>query len=518
MANLKKGSTGSDVKKLQETLIEKGYNVGGTGADGVLGKNTEAAIKQYQKDNGLQVDGIAGKNTLGSLYGSGTQKTNGTGNGGAAKAGNADKPATVAPAEATPVTSPGGVTYGDFTYQTFDPNTSENIQQAQTLLDQNNANRPGAWVDPYQSQYMDYLNQYENRDPFSYDFNSDALYQQYKDNYILQGQMAMMDTMGQAASMTGGYGNSYAQSVGQQAYNQYLGQLNEIIPELNQMAYDRYQQEGQDLLNMYGIYKGLSDDSYGRYQDEVDNWYREDTRLTNNYNTIYGQEWDQYSLGYDTAWSEYLTSRNEKFTTEQNEKEWERQDKETAKNDLINLITGTGYKPTDEELKAAGITRDQANSYTKAYTDSKTATSGGTGTGSNAGAKYSDLGVGTQTQWDSYAKKADTWNGLTDVWGRMKIAGHDPIGSATYIMQWAANNDGAKPTYDELLDFGDTLEKAGVSEDEIKAFIYEWQNRFGLVEKNPSLSGLLGVLPTIGANIASGVGGFLANIKNGASK
>ena len=49
MANLKNGSSGSEVKKLQETLISKGYDVGSTGADGVLGKNTEAAIKQYQK-------------------------------------------------------------------------------------------------------------------------------------------------------------------------------------------------------------------------------------------------------------------------------------------------------------------------------------------------------------------------------------------------------------------------------------------------------------------------------------
>ena len=64
--NLKQGSSGSDVKKLQQTLIEKGYDVGGTGADGVFGKNTLAAVKQYQKDNGLAVDGIAGKNTLGS--------------------------------------------------------------------------------------------------------------------------------------------------------------------------------------------------------------------------------------------------------------------------------------------------------------------------------------------------------------------------------------------------------------------------------------------------------------------
>ena len=75
MANLKQGSSGSDVKKMQEALINAGYDVGSTGADGKFGKNTLAAVKQYQKDNSLAVDGIAGKNTLGKLYGTNTRRT-----------------------------------------------------------------------------------------------------------------------------------------------------------------------------------------------------------------------------------------------------------------------------------------------------------------------------------------------------------------------------------------------------------------------------------------------------------
>lgn len=439
VTNLSKGSKGEEVKKLQTALMDAGYDVGSTGADGSFGKNTLAAVQQYQKDNGLQVDGIAGKNTLGSLYGTGTNKETG-GNGGS------QKPATTptTPTD-TPVTSPGGVTYGDFTYDSFDPSSSETIQQAQTLLGQNNANRPGEWVDPYQSQYMDYLNQYVNRDPFSYDFNSDALYQQYRDNYILQGQMAMMDTMGQAAAMTGGYGNSYAQSVGQQTYNQHLNQLNDIIPELYGMAYDRYQQEGQDLLNMYGIYKGLSDDSYGRHQDDVDNWYREDTRLTNNYNTAYGQEWDKYSLGYSTAWDEYLTDRSEKFTTEQNEQNWERQDQANAKSDLINLITGTGYKPTDKELKAAGITREQANSYAKAYTDSKN-TTGGSTSGNTGGTKYADFGYEEQAKWSKEFQKATSLADVEWLADRMSAAGVDPQIVASWYDKYAKPFTGSNNT------------------------------------------------------------------------
>jgi hypothetical protein len=55
-----------------------------------------------------------------------------------------------------------------------------------------------------QEAYDKAMNEILNRKDFSYDLNGDMLYQQYKDNYINQGKMAMMDTMGQASAMTGG--------------------------------------------------------------------------------------------------------------------------------------------------------------------------------------------------------------------------------------------------------------------------------------------------------------------------
>jgi len=385
---------------------------------------------------------------------------------------------------AKPVTSPGGVTYGDFSYADFNPMDDPVIQQAYAALEQHNANKPGAWVDPYQSQYMGFLNQYENRDPFSYDFNSDALYQQYKDSYIQQGQMAMMDTMGQAAAMTGGYGNSYAQTVGQQAYNQQLGQLNDIMPELYGMAYDRYQQEGQEMLNMYDRYKGLSDQSFDRHQVEQDNWYREDARLTDNYNTLYDREHDDWERGYNTALEEYLTGRNEKFTADENEKNRVESNRANAKSDLINLITATGYEPTDSELASAGMTREQAKGYAKAYSDSKT---GGT-------SDYSDLDYDTQQKWSKEANKAGkTWSGLTSVWNRMKISEHNPMSSAEFILDYALNN-GITPTAADLDSFQTKLEREGLTNDEAAAFIGEWAMAFGLIglkqpSQNPTTTG-----------------------------
>ena len=160
-------------------------------------------------------------------------------------------------------------------------NKSDSVLQAEALLQQQLANKPGAYQSQWQAQLDDTLNKILNREKFSYDLNGDALYQQYKDQYTLQGQQAMMDTMGQAQAMTGGYANSYAQTVGQQTYQGYLQQLNDRVPELYQLALDQYNREGQDLYNQYGLYADRENQDYGRYRDTVSDYYTELDRLTN---------------------------------------------------------------------------------------------------------------------------------------------------------------------------------------------------------------------------------------------
>lgn len=116
----------------------------------------------------------------------------------------------------------------------------------------------------YASQYAKAITDYVNRGKFSYDFNADPIYNQYKDQYTRQGNLAMKDTMGQAAALTGGYGNSYAQTAGQQVYNQYMQGLNDIVPQLYESAYSRYNQEGQDMLNRASLLGEADNAEYQR--------------------------------------------------------------------------------------------------------------------------------------------------------------------------------------------------------------------------------------------------------------
>lgn len=127
----------------------------------------------------------------------------------------------------------------------------------------------GGYVNPYAGQIQELYQNISSRQPFQYDVDSDAMYQALKDQYITGGKLAMMDTMGQAAQLTGGYGNSYAQGVGQQAYQGYLQGLNDQLPDLYNMALQNYIQTGDAMLQEYGMLQDMAADDYGKYQDQM---------------------------------------------------------------------------------------------------------------------------------------------------------------------------------------------------------------------------------------------------------
>ena len=64
-AVLKQGSRGSQVKTLQTKLKNWGYYRGSV--DGIFGSKTTAAVKYFQRRNGLTADGIVGKKTASAL-------------------------------------------------------------------------------------------------------------------------------------------------------------------------------------------------------------------------------------------------------------------------------------------------------------------------------------------------------------------------------------------------------------------------------------------------------------------
>lgn len=169
--------------------------------------------------------------------------------------------------------------------------TVDPVAQAQEKLKGQMASKPGAYQSPWQNALNDTMNRIMNREKFSYDLNGDAVWNQYKDQYTQMGRMAMMDTMGQAAQLTGGYGNTYAQRVGQQAYNSHLQNLNDKVPELYQLALQMYNQQGNDMYNQLALLQNRENQAYNQYRDQMADWQ-------SGYDRAYGEYMDQVKQQY----------------------------------------------------------------------------------------------------------------------------------------------------------------------------------------------------------------------------
>ena len=99
----------------------------------------------------------------------------------------------------------------------------------------------------------DLFDQVMNQEQFSYDPQTDALFQMYKKQYQQQGQRAMKNAMGVGAAMSGGYNSSAAQTASQTAYTGYMDALNEKASETYQNALDMYKYNSQQLLDRYNL-------------------------------------------------------------------------------------------------------------------------------------------------------------------------------------------------------------------------------------------------------------------------
>lgn len=286
-----------------------------------------------------------------------------------------------------------------------------------------------------------------NRGEFSYDVNKDKLYQQYRDLYAQMGRSAMEDTMGQAAALTGGYGSTYSQNAGQQAYNAYLQKLNEVVPELYNAAYNRYNQEGQDLMDLYSMARSNADSAYER---DYNQWY----------NRLQLERGDE-----DTAYNRQQTEENRRLTQE--ETDYER--KQNAWSRLSSLITTTGYQPSDEELAAAGMSANEAAYLRQYYQQQKAAASNKSG-GSGGGSRRSGSG-GLPTQ----APQTDTEVRKNSAAASRLTGGAEDI---SYLSDYTTLAEYEK-WWSEL----DRQSNGGMSKSGLRALINKWEQEGKISEQ-----------------------------------
>lgn len=133
-----------------------------------------------------------------------------------------------------------------------------------------NANKP-----TYENQYAEridaLLNDILNREKFSYDAETDPMYQQYKTQYKREGNRAMNDTLATVAAGAGGM-NSYAMTAAQQANDYYNAQLADKIPELRQLAYSMYMDDLNSQRMDLSMLQSAEQQDYAKYLDSLGQW------------------------------------------------------------------------------------------------------------------------------------------------------------------------------------------------------------------------------------------------------
>lgn len=160
---------------------------------------------------------------------------------------------------------------------------SQKVKEAEAAVEAQKNNRPEAYRSGWDAQMKEAMDRILNREDFHYNLDGDALYRQYRDHAMTDGRRAMQDTMGQAAAMTGGYGNSYAENAGQQAYWRQMEGLADRIPELYALAMDQYRQQTDNLRQKYDLLAGAEGMDYARYQDALSAWQKEAEQLRRDY-------------------------------------------------------------------------------------------------------------------------------------------------------------------------------------------------------------------------------------------
>jgi hypothetical protein len=226
---------------------------------------------------------------------------------------------------------------------------SQAAQQYQQNLQSIQQNKPQTYSSKYGAQLDNLLNQITNPSQFKYEFNGDNLFKNYADLYTQKGKQASMDAMGQAAALTGGYGNTYAQQVGNQQYQQYLLNLYDRGMDLYDRAYQRNRDQIGDNLNAYNAVNAADQTQYGRYRDTVGDWQNERDYYTNAYNTERQADIDQYNnmLNY---WTGMAKNENDAYNTEAALAENARQ---------ANLSDAYNYAKLNEDMRQA----DLSNTY-----------------------------------------------------------------------------------------------------------------------------------------------------------
>lgn len=363
--------------------------------DGKFGSKTQSAVKDYQKKNGLSVDGIVGTKTWGSL----NKNTNTASASSSAQKNSAQK-------NSATITAPKETARPQY-------QKSNAVLQAQNNLGNWENNKPAEYTSRYSDKIDAFLDSILNREEFSYNMNADPLYKQYREQYIENGKKAMMDTLGQATALTGGYLNSYATTASSQAYDEYLNELNSIALDLRDRAYEQYSDEGDRLIDNISVLRSLDSDDYEKYLGEVERYYSDGDYLLKKLTSMSDAEYEEFLAQVD-AWENDRDYNYKKYQDALDRKEFSDE---------------MAFKKSEAKRNQANADRNYALAVKKANSSSSSGSS-------SSSSKSSKKSTSSKTSSGSTTKTAPrTYNEFCDRTGVNTILTKSEFESNKYIKQ-----------------------------------------------------------------------------------
>ena len=192
------------------------------------------------------------------------------------------------------------------------------------------------------------------------DWKQGDQYAALRDQYAANGQMSMADLLGQVSSRTGGLASSYAASVANQEYSDWMSKL-------EQAAREMYQQDRSDKLNSLGMLSDAYDREYGEYGDKLNQWNTDRNFAYQQAQDALANQWKQKEWDYNMS-----------------QDEWNKAAQQAEM--MASYGDFSGYK-------ALGYTDSQIASMRQAYQIAQTAKAKSGRSGSSGGKKSGDSGM-----------------------------------------------------------------------------------------------------------------------------
>ena len=326
--------------------------------------------------------------------------------------------------------SPGSFTYEDAPSYTgtYDGNISDLWDQQLNYGDFTYADAP-TYNNRYDATIQEMIQGILDREDFSYDPATDPLYQNYRKQYTREGDRATADALGAAAAASGGIPSSYASTAAGQAANYYAAQMTDKIPELYQLAYNKYLNDYQMDLSDLGVVQGAEQSDYDKYLNQLNQyntdrnfdynvWRDQYNMINNNLQTALGLSNNEYDR-YLNELNQYNTDRNFYYNQLLDEIDSQTNERNEALNNALiaaeygdysflnNMGINTDNNPTDWErqynlallaaeygdysgLRALGI-EPATMSYTSGGGGSSRGGNNGNNNNDNNGGNASDL-------------------------------------------------------------------------------------------------------------------------------